>query len=49
MGNKPAYPYTKEQDERSNALMARLLQINKEKEAVTKELRQIIYSVEKPR
>ena len=44
----PAYPYTAEQDKRSDKLMAELLWLTKRSEEVKKELRGIIYSIEKP-
>lgn len=46
---KPAYPYTQEQTDRSNRLMAELERLVAREEVVKKELRGIIYSVEKPR
>jgi len=46
---KQVYPYSVEQDVRSNVLMAELQQLVRREEEVKKELRGIIYSVEKPR
>lgn len=49
MGTKPAYPYTEDQDEESDTLMVELQQITLREEQIKKRLRQIIYSVEKPK
>lgn len=46
---KQAYPYSVQQDERSNVLMAELQQLVSREEVIKKELRQIIYSIEAPR
>lgn len=43
---KPAYPYTKEQDQRSDVLMTELQQLQKREEEIKRELKSIIYSVE---
>lgn len=45
----PAYPYSPEQETRSNILMQELQALDKRQEQVKKELRAIIYSIEKPR
>lgn len=46
---KAGYPYTQEQDDRSNVLMAELQRLVRREDEVKKELRAIIYSAEKPR
>lgn len=45
----PAYPYSPEQEERSNYLMALVQTLERKVEVAKKELRAIIYSAEKPR
>ena len=49
MQKAPAYPYSPTDDKRIDELMTKLQKIRKVEEATTKELRQLIYKVEKPR
>lgn len=46
---KPAYPYTEVQEEESNVLMLELQRITIREDQIKKRLREIIYSIEKPR
>lgn len=49
MSKASAYPYSPMDDKRIDELMAKLQRIRQAEEATTKELRQLIYKVEKPR